>query len=124
MADIGHSGHLSVGDLYHNALASIQIALSFIGVKLDETDKVDIEKEDATDSGAGPWEDKRVPKGGVDSLKATELRVNPFKLLTSEGGHALGVYEGPIDKEVIQLRAWHASSSANTPWGLSACSGR
>jgi len=60
MADIGHGIHSSVGDLYHNWLASIQIALSFIGVELNETGRVNVEKEDALDNGAGPWEDKRV----------------------------------------------------------------
>jgi hypothetical protein len=61
MADIGHGGHLPVGDLHHDDLASVQIALSFIGVKLAETDRVDVEEEDTTDTSAGPWEDKRVP---------------------------------------------------------------
>jgi hypothetical protein len=61
MADIRHGGHLPVSDLYHDDLASIQITLSFIGIKVDETDRIDIEEKDATDDGAGSWEDKRVP---------------------------------------------------------------
>jgi hypothetical protein len=42
-------------------LALIQIALSFIGIEVDETDRVDIAEEDTVDYCAGPWEDKRVP---------------------------------------------------------------
>lgn len=61
MADIGHGGHSSVNDLYHDALASVQIALSFIDVKLDETDWIDIEEKGTADNGAGSWEDERVP---------------------------------------------------------------
>jgi hypothetical protein len=61
MANIGHGGHAPVGDLYHNELASIQIALSFIGVELDETTMIEVEQKDAANNGARPWEDKRVP---------------------------------------------------------------
>jgi hypothetical protein len=61
MADIRHSGHSPVGDLYHDDLASIQIALSFIGVKLDKTDRIDVEEKDAADDGASSGEDERVP---------------------------------------------------------------
>jgi hypothetical protein len=61
MADIGHGGHSPVTDIYHDALASIQIALRFIGVKVDETDRIDVEEKEAADDGSGSWEDKRVP---------------------------------------------------------------
>jgi len=61
MADIGHGGHSPVSDLHHDDLASIQIALNFIGVKLDQTDQIDVEEKDTADYGAGSWEDERVP---------------------------------------------------------------
>ncbi len=61
MADIGHGGHLPIGERHHDDLASIQIAFGFIGVELGETDRIDIEEQDAADGSAGPWEDKRVP---------------------------------------------------------------
>jgi hypothetical protein len=61
MADISHGSHSPVGDLHHDDLASIQIALSFIGIKLDETDQIDVEEKGTADNGAGSWEDERVP---------------------------------------------------------------
>jgi hypothetical protein len=124
MADIGHSAHSLVDDLYHNLLASIQIALSFIGVKLDEADQIDVEEQDTMDDGADFWTDKRVPEGGVDALKTVERGVHPFEVFTSEGCDALRVCEGAIDKEVDRLLAWHATSSSSTRQGISACWGR
>jgi hypothetical protein len=50
----------------------IQIALSFIGIKVGETDRVEIDEEDATDSCPGPWEDERVPQGGFDPRISAE----------------------------------------------------
>jgi hypothetical protein len=123
MADIGHGGHSHIGDLHLDDLASIQIAFGFVSIEMGETIRVDIEEEDTADNSTGPWEDKRIPSGGVDPLKAAEHRINPFEPLASQGCNALWVCEGPIDKEVDRLLAWHASSSSNTTQGLSACSG-
>jgi hypothetical protein len=61
MANIGHGGHAPVSNLHHDDLASIQIALSFIGVKCGETDQVDVEEKDTADGGSWSWEDKRIP---------------------------------------------------------------
>jgi hypothetical protein len=54
MADIGHGGYLPIGDRHRDDLASIQIAFGFIGVKLGETDRIDIEEEDTADGSTGP----------------------------------------------------------------------
>jgi len=61
MTNIGHGRQSSVGNLYLNGLAAIQLALTFIGVKLHKTGRVNVEKENALDNGTGLWEDKRVP---------------------------------------------------------------
>jgi hypothetical protein len=124
MADIGHGSHSPASDLHLDALASIQVAFRFISIEIAETNWVDVEEKAPADNSAGLWEDERIPYGGVDPLKTPERRVNPLELLTSKGCNALRVREGPIDKEMNRLLAWHASSSANTPRGLGACSGR
>jgi hypothetical protein len=85
MADIGHGGDSSVNDLHHNTLASIQVALSFIGVKVDETGRIDMQEKGTADNSAGFGENERVPEGGMDALIAAEPRVQPLKLSTSEG---------------------------------------
>jgi hypothetical protein len=61
MADISHGSHSHVGDLHFDDLASIQIALSFIGVELEETVRVDVEEEDPADNVAGSWQNVRIP---------------------------------------------------------------
>jgi hypothetical protein len=53
MADVSHGRHSSIDDLYHNALTSIQLALGFIGVELNETGKINVEKKNPANSGAG-----------------------------------------------------------------------
>jgi hypothetical protein len=54
MTNIGHGRHSSSGDLYHNGLTSIQLALSFINIKLSKTGRVNVAKEDALDHGTRP----------------------------------------------------------------------
>jgi hypothetical protein len=61
MTDIGHGTHWRAGYLHHDDLASIQIALRFIGVKVGEADRVDAQEEAPADMSAGLWEDIRVP---------------------------------------------------------------
>jgi hypothetical protein len=61
MTDIGQGRHRLAGYLHHDGLASIQIALRFIGVKVGEADRVNVQEEDPADKSAGLWEDIRVP---------------------------------------------------------------
>jgi hypothetical protein len=42
-------------------LTPIQIALGFIGVEVDEADRIDIAEEDTADYCARSWEDIRIP---------------------------------------------------------------
>ena len=61
MANIGHGEDAPVADLDHDELASIQIALSFIGVESDETVRIEVQEKDAANNGVRPWKDKRIP---------------------------------------------------------------
>ena len=61
MANIGHGGDAPVADLDHDELASIEIALSFIGVESGETTRIEVEQKDAANNGVQPWKDKRIP---------------------------------------------------------------
>ena len=61
MANIGHGGESHVGDLHLDDLPSIQIAFGFIGIELEETDRVDVEEEETPDNAAGSWLDERIP---------------------------------------------------------------
>ena len=89
MTNVGHGRHSSVGDLYHNGLTSIQLALSFIDIQLSKTGRVNVAKEDTLDHSARLWEDRRAPQGGVDTLKIPEHCVNPLERLSSQGCHTL-----------------------------------
>jgi hypothetical protein len=124
MADIRHSGYWPVSDLNHDGLASIQLALRFIGVKMGEADRIEVEEKGAADDAAGFGGDKWIPEGRVNSLKTAERGVHPLEPLASEGCDALRVYESSVDKQMDRLLAWHASSSSDTLQGISACSGR
>ena len=61
MTNIGHGRQSRADDLHLDDLAPIQIALGFIGIEVAETDRVNIEEENAADRFAGPWEEKWVP---------------------------------------------------------------
>jgi hypothetical protein len=100
MADIRHARDLAVGDLHYNGLASIQVPLGFVGVKLNQAGRVKVEQQDASDNRARLWEDKRISQRGVEPLKPAERCIHPLELSASEGCHTLRVCEGPIDKEM------------------------
>src|SRR5919201_7025352 len=114
MTDIGHGGHRLVGDQHLNALASVQVTLSFIGIKAVEAYWVDIDEENTVDNGAWAWEDERIPEIGFNALEPDKGRLDPRELLPRQGRDALRVHEGPVHKEIDRLLAWHASSSSNT----------